>query len=259
MQVKDILIYLERLFPLNLASEFDQGKLGMQIGSLDAKVEKVIVALDASEKVIDEAIELNANLIIAHHPFLFNPLLSIDYQNPIGRKLVKVIKNKINIICMHTNIDVSLDGMNDYLASLLGLENISITTPSLDNTSFIRIGTIKKQSLKDLASFVSKVFNEEHLRVVGNLDKMITSVGIVGGSGGTMINEAKRAGCDCFITGEIKHNHALEAIEMDMTLIEIGHHIESLFMMNLVNDLKQAFAFIEVEPTKTNVNPFQTL
>lgn len=256
MKVKDVLHFLETKFPLVLASDFDQGKLGLQIGNLETKVERIIVALDVTEMVIDEAINEKAELIISHHPFLFNPVLSINYQEPLGRKLLKVIKNNLNIICMHTNIDVSNNGMNDYLAALLKLNDVNITTSTIDKTSFLRTGTINKKILREYAYEVSKVFGEDRIRVVGNLDKTIHKVGIVGGSGSSLMKEAKNAGCDCFITGEIKHNHALEALEMDLALIEISHNIENLFMKKLVNDLKITFPNLIFMATKTQTNPF---
>ena len=129
MKVKEIVDFLLDKYPLELASSFDYGKVGLQFGSMSKDVKKVMICLDGTTDVIDEAIINNVDLLICHHPFLFNPILNLDYNSPLGKKMLKVFKSELNIFAMHTNFDTALNGMNDHLASILGLENVYSSKP----------------------------------------------------------------------------------------------------------------------------------
>ena len=124
MKVKEIVDFLLEKYPLELASSFDHGKVGLQFGSMSKEVKKVMICLDGTTDVIDEAINNNVDLLICHHPFLFSPILNLDYNSPLGRKMLKVFKSELNIFAMHTNFDTALNGMNDHLAEILELENV---------------------------------------------------------------------------------------------------------------------------------------
>ena len=121
IKIKDVYNYLTTLYPLENASTFDQGKVGLQFGSMEDEVKKVIICLDTTNDVIDEAIKNGANLIISHHPFMFSPLLNLNYESNFGKKLLKIFNNRINMMAFHTNFDVAIDGMNDALANILNL------------------------------------------------------------------------------------------------------------------------------------------
>ena len=141
-KVRQIVDFLLRKYPLDLASSFDVGKVGLQFGSLSKKVKKVMIALDGTSAVVDEAIENNVDLLITHHPFLFSPILNLDYNSPLGKKMLKVFKHELNLFSMHTNFDCALDGMNDLLATILGFDNVYSVPEVPTADSFMRIGTI---------------------------------------------------------------------------------------------------------------------
>lgn len=259
MKVKEIVDYLLNKYPLELASSFDIGKVGLQFGSMSKEVKKVMICLDGTSEVINEAIENNVDLLICHHPFLFSPILNLDYNSPLGKKMVKVFKSELNIFAMHTNFDSALNGMNDYLASLLGLENVYSIPEIPTNESFMRIGEIEKCSLVEFAYFVKETFNEECVRVVGDLDKNVKKVAIIGGSGASFVVAAKKLGCDCIVTGEVKQNNAIDALEYNMGIIEVSHSVESFFKEYIKNMLEDEFKDVEFILSKKDVNPFKCL
>lgn len=256
MKVKELLDYLLDLYPLDLSMPFDQGKLGLQIGSINNPISKVILTLDVTESVIEEAIGKGANVIISHHPFIFEPLLQINYDSSLGQKIKKLLTHNLNVINLHTNLDVASDGMNDFLAKRLGLTEIE-PLEIKSSHQVLRAGLVEPQTLALFVQRVQKAFNEEVVRYVGNPSQIISKVGIVGGSGGTEINEAIFLGCHCFITGEIKHHSALMAQEKQIALIEVSHSVEALYLSYLKEKLNQAFPGLSVHITETPANPFR--
>lgn len=256
--VKDICAYLLEKYPLDLCSSFDNGKTGLQFGNKNAEIKNVLITLDATNKVIDEAISNKCDMIIAHHPFMFNPLLNLDYNSPMGQKLLKVMNNHLNIFAMHTNYDCAINGMNDHLANLIGLENIHPIT-DISSESLMRIGDVKEMNLKDFALIVKDALGEEAVRVVGDFNKKIKKAAIIGGSGGLYVLDAKRAGCDVIITGEIKQNNAIDALENGIAIIEVSHGVEANFKRFLKEELEQQFKDVNFILAASDINPFKVL
>lgn len=128
MKCKEIMDIMEKLAPRELAESWDN--VGLQIGDMEDGIKKILVTLDVTEEVVDEAIEKDIDMIISHHPFIFKPINNIIVGDPKGRIIKKLIKNDINLYVSHTNIDIAENGLNDMLAKKLNLENISILSPS---------------------------------------------------------------------------------------------------------------------------------
>lgn len=256
VKVNEIVNYLKEKYPLEFASSFDQGKVGLQFGSMNAEVKKVMIALDGTSNVVKEAINEDVQLLITHHPFMFSPMLSLNYDSPNGQKMINVFKNKLNIFAMHTNYDVAFGGMNDLLAEKLKLKNISglSDVPSSDN--FIRYGEIETKTLEEFANEVKNIFNLGMVRVVGKLDKKISKVGIAGGSGTSELFKAIHLGCDAFVTGEIKQNHAIDAMENGISLIEVPHFVESVFKEAIKDELQEQFKEVEFVLSLQDKDPF---
>ena len=131
----------------------------MQFGSNNKEIKKVISALDGTSDVVNQAISNNCDLLITHHPFMFAPLLSLNYDSVFGQKLIKVLSNKLNVFSMHTNFDVGNNGMNDILANKLELTDIHYIKDELDSSCLMRIGNINEMKLSDLADKVIDKFN----------------------------------------------------------------------------------------------------
>lgn len=250
---------LNNLYPQSLASSFDLGKIGLQFGSENKDVKRILIALDATHTVIDEAINKKCDLIITHHPTLFYPITSINYDSNLGEKIVKIIKNNINIYSMHTNFDVSNNGMNEILATKLGLVDIHAQTDEITSDCFVRIGEVETTNLSSYCKQLSKKLPNFSIKYVGSSDKKISKVAIVGGAGTSEISVAMRLGCDCLITGEVKHHQALEAVETNFAIIEIDHYIESLFKEPLLETLKASLPKIEILISVEETNPFNII
>ena len=246
MKQIEITKFLNSLYPEELASSFDIGKISLQFGSNNKEIKKVIIALDGTSDVVNQAIDNGCDLLITHHPFMFSPLLSLNYDSVLGQKMIKVLSNKLNIFSMHTNFDVGNNGMNDILANLLGLTNIHYIKDELDSSCLMRIGDINEMKLSELADIVFEKFNLSGLKIIGNKDKKIKTVGIVGGSGSSEFNNALRYKCDCFITGEIHHHIGLEALEQGICMIEVNHAVEALFKETLKKILNEKFPELEI-------------
>ena len=236
MKIKNITSFLDNLYPSSLASDFDQNKIGLVIGDDALEVKNILLSLDLTLEVVKEAISKNANLIICHHPFIFEPIAKILFNSKEGKILNLMFQEKISLYVMHTNLDVGENGVNDTLASLLKLTKI---TGVVAKDSFLRCGTTDI-TLQGLTNLVKNKFDLIMVRVVGPLDRLITRVGIVGGSGGQseIIDEAITKGCDCLITGEIKLHIAQYAVDNDLCLIEVNHGVEKFVFNNLKEILK---------------------
>lgn len=254
---KRISKYLNELYPNDLASSFDNGKVGLQLGSETKEIKRILIALDATNNVIEEAISKKCDLLVVHHPFIFNPILSIDYDSIVGKKIVKVLSNNLNVYSMHTNFDVAIGGMNDILANKIGLRNIhgQDAVPSKDN--LLRMGDIEPISLDKFTYKVCGLLNEEGAKYVGKPDKIISKVAIVGGAGSSEILNSRLLGCDCLITGEIHHHQALDVLENDFSVIEVSHFVEANFKQTVSRVLSNQFPDVEVLISEVEVNPFK--
>lgn len=257
MKLTEIIKILQDKYSPELASSFDFGKIGLQFGTANAEIKKILIALDGTSDVVDEAIESNADLLLTHHPFMFNPMLSLNYDSPFGVKILKVFKNKLNIYSMHTNFDTASAGMNDMLANKLGLSNIRAQKEEIDGSCFIRIGNINPMDLDEYVQVVLEKLDEPGARVVGSPSKKIKTVGIVGGAGASELKLAKNLGCDCMITGEIKHNNAIDAVENNFAIIEVSHSIEALFKEYVKAELENILDGVEIITSKVEKDPFR--
>ena len=237
MNVRKILSYLEKKFPYDLAADFDNNKIGLTIGDYDQEVSAVLFALDLTLEVIGEAINKACNLIVCHHPFTFAPMTKVLLNDEKGSLIYKMIKNDISLIAMHTNMDLGEDGVADTLCNMLTLSESNYGVNN--KNEYARFGNIEPIKLIDLCNKVKVLFNIDGVKVVGDLNKIITKVGVLGGSGGhesDIINAVKN-GCDCYITGEIKHHIALMAKYYGLTLIEVNHGVEKFVFDKLSYEL----------------------
>lgn len=231
--VNEILQEINLLAPFNIAMGFDN--CGLLVGSKDKKIVNCIIALDITNEVIDYAKKNNAGLIITHHPIIFNPLKSIKDDSLV----FKLIKNDISVISAHTNLDIATGGVNDALASLLNLENISI----IENTDEMgRIGSLNKpMSAMKLAKKIKTTLNAKGVTVTCK-NKEIKKVALLGGAGGDYFKSALLSGADVFITGETKHNILIDSINLNVPIITAGHYYtEAPVLYSLKDKLKDSF------------------
>lgn len=206
MKVLDILEFLEKLAPLELAEPWDN--CGLLIGDMSNVVTKTLVALDVTEAVVCEAINIGANLIISHHPVIFRAMKNITTQ----KNIILAIKNDISIISMHTNLDKTF--INDILAEKLDLRDIK-------SLEIGKIGTLKApMNINDFISYVKEKLNIDSVSFAKATD-MAYKIAVLGGSGGSFLGKTQDA--DTFITGDISHHTFLDAVDMGKNIIDAGH------------------------------------
>ena len=262
MKIKEVINYLEKRFPKDLAMDFDLPRIGLEIGSSEIEVNKILLTLDLTSEVLDEAIEVGANLIISHHPFIFDPLYRIEFDSDKGMILREMFNHNISLYAMHTNLDTGIGGVNDTLASLLGLKNVKIINQEVSKGNLLRYGEVEPQTVLEFAKHVKKVFNLSGVRVCGNQQKLIKTVGVIGGSGAhpSEINDAINLDLDVYVTGEVHLNNAIDAYNNDLTIIEVNHGVEKFVMFPLKEDLEKDLKLQnKVFVTKVNTDPLISL
>lgn len=247
--VKDVFDCLNALAPVELKMDFDN--VGILVGERSHKVEKCLIALDITDEVIAEAVRMGADLIVSHHPLIFTPLKSVLSDDLVGRKLIKIIKNDISAICMHTNLDIAEGGVNDALMKALGgsvtgfLEE-SGTDAEGNKVGCGRIGTLPVET--DFSDFLIRCKNALHSNGLRYHDagKAVHKLAVMGGSGGSCVALAKELGCDTYVTSDIKYNSFLDAKELGINLIDADHFCtENVVVPVLYEKLSAAFPDIQ--------------
>ena len=242
--VADILHFIESIAPPYMAEEWDN--VGLLCGRKDKEVRRILVALDPFRTVIDEAIALEADLIVTHHPLIFrSPLMAVNEDSETGRCVLTLIEHGIAAINAHTNLDLAPGGVNDVLARTLGLRNIGIIDP-IENYGLLRRGEVTEQSLE---SFLANVRSALHCRGLRYVDggRPVRVVAVGGGSCADGMHDALAAGCDTFVTSDIKYNQFRTAYELGLNLIDAGHfHTENPVMPVVAERLRAAFPGVEV-------------
>ena len=241
--VADILNFMETLAPRSLKMDWDN--VGLLCGSRNTPVTKVLVALDPFEHVCREAADWGAQLIITHHPLIFRPLPSITDDTSIGRGITTLIRNGISAINAHTNLDCAEGGVNDVLAATLGLANVA-TVPG-DAHSLLRMGEVTEQPVDDFLASVKEKLHCDGLRYVDS-GKPVRKVAVGGGSCADGMLDALDAGCDTFVTSDVKYNQFWDAKDLGLNLIDAGHfHTENPVMAVVAKKIAEAFPEIEVK------------
>lgn len=367
---KTVINLIEGIAPAQLAEPWDN--VGLQVGDIDREVHKVMICLEVTDDVIDEAIEKKADMIITHHPLIFKAIKSICVSDPIGKLLHKLIRHDIILYCAHTNLDAAVGGTNDVLAQALNLEEVTFLKKTyqevfyklvvfvpethievvrasiceaggghigdyshctyqtmgtgtfmalegsnpfigkeneLEKVSEYRLETIiSERNLKmaiqkmkeahpyeevaydlfalnnDIASFgmgrlgtlkenmkLSLLCDElkltlglDHIRVAGDVNRWIQKVALCTGSGAEFIYDAYKAGCDCFITGDVKYHDAQYAVQLGIAVIDAGHFETEDFACKAIaytlqQMSKQLNYHLDIVPSTTYINPFNIL
>lgn len=246
--VSDILQYLETLAPRYMKMDWDNG--GLLCGSRATPVTKILVALDPFEGVCREAADWGAELIVTHHPLIFRPVPNVTDETSIGRGIMTLCRHGISAINAHTNLDCAPEGVNFRLAELLGLSDIEVVNPTGTDEQgnpwgLLRSGNVEEQSLEMFLSTVKEQLRCEGLRYVGG-GKPVRKVAVGGGSCGSELMDAVKAGCDTFVTADIKYNGFFDAKALGINLIDAGHFQTENPVVPLLAE-KIALAFPEIQ------------
>ena len=256
-KVQDILNFVETLAPRNMKMDWDN--VGLLCGSRSTQVTKILVALDPFEHVCREAADLGAQLIITHHPLIFQAMKAITDETSIGRGILELCRHGISAINAHTNLDCAPGGVNDTLAKALGLKNIAVVNPSGvdaegNEWGLLRCGEIAPCALPDFLSQVKTALGCQGLRYVDG-GKAVRKVAVGGGSCAGGMLEALDAGCDTFVTADIKYNQFWDAQDLGLNLIDAGHfQTENPVVAVLAEKIAAAFPEVEVKISKTHAD-----
>lgn len=252
--VSEIYTYIDSFAPFSAQEKWDNS--GLLTGSMNKKVSKVLVTLDITNEVADEAAEIGAELIIAHHPVIFKPLYSLSENEPS----CKLLKSGISAICVHTPYDVAEGGMSDILMNLVGFEKsegiLEITGQRNKSYGFGTIGVASQEYQAD--ELAKKLKNILGCTVVRYTDggKPIKKAAFCTGSGGNLIEAALNQGADAYITSEVKHDQWLLAKQRGISVFDCGHfHTENIGMIRLCKMLAADFSNIEFVMSEVNKDP----
>ena len=253
MRCDKLIEKLEQLAPPGCACDWDN--VGLLAGRSDKEVEKVYIALDATDKVVEAAVCWGANLLITHHPLIFKPLSKINDKDFISRRILKLIRNDISYYAMHTNFDAAPGCMADTAAAKLGLSNLEVmekegviqreTEGKSEECAYGigKTGYLKEEmTIREIAALVKERFCLPFVTIYGEnaTDAAVRFVGISPGSGGSLMKQALNTGVKVFITGDIGHHNGIDAAANHMAVIDAGHYgLEYLFLDFIEEYLKK--------------------
>jgi dinuclear metal center YbgI/SA1388 family protein len=243
----------EEHFPLDLAYDWDN--VGLQVGTLNKQITSILISLDLTKEVMEEALNLGCNLIVLHHPVIFSPVKKILTDGYLGSLIATAIKNDITLYVAHTNFDISKMGMNQNLANLLGLTNQKVLEYTTEELGLGKIGEIEEVSLDAFISHVKNVFALDSIKLIGPNKKTVKTVAISGGSGSSLLRNRILKDVDVFITGDISYHYALDALNAGLTVLDVGHNIEKLGLITLqefLNEQLEATVYL----SSIDTNPY---
>lgn len=258
-KVKNIIKEMNIIAPPYLKEDFDN--VGLMVGDKEQEVKKVLLALDCTKEVIEEAKEVSAELIITHHPLIFRKPSRIVRDDLQGYKIIELIKNDISLFSSHTNLDSTIGGINEKIVELLELPKGKVIEPSkckgYEEAGLGRLITLEEEiSLDSLLEKVKEKLQIKNLRVVIG-ERKINKIAIINGSGQDFFNKAIAMGADCIITGDTTYHFASDYKEMGITIIDAGHFsTEWLVFLEVMKKLENKFQDVEFITSKKVKDPY---
>lgn len=252
MRCSEIIEKLEELSPVSYAEAWDN--VGLLAGRRDKDVQRVMISLDATSDVVEQAVLAKTDLLLTHHPLLFAPQKRICQDDFIGKRLIRLIQSDINYYAMHTNFDVM--GMADAAADELALKNREVLEVTCeDEISREGIGRYGRlphiMSLKECAQYVKQVFHLQQVAVYGDVTQNVEYMAVLPGSGKDEISCALKASADVYLTGDITHHAGIDAMEQGLCVIDAGHFgLEQIFMPYMRDFFQREFPSLEVRIAK---------
>lgn len=248
MECKKVIEILEKQSPKSYACDWDN--VGLLVGREDKEIQKIYIALDATDEAIEEAIANGADMLLTHHPMIFKGMKRVTQEDFIGRRIIRLIQNDMVDYAMHTNFDVM--GMADLAADYLGISDtrvLEITSVSETGEEGIgRYGSLKKEmTVRECCEEVKQAFSLENVKVFGDLERKVKTAAISPGSGRSVISNALQAGVDVLITGDIDHHEGIDAVAQKLTVIDAGHYgVEHIFIPYMEQYLKREAKELEI-------------
>lgn len=258
MTVSEICNILNDIAPIDTCLDFDN--VGLLVGDYDKDIKKMLISLDLTYEVLDEAINQNVDFILTHHPLIFSPLKKVTSDTIVGGLVLKLIKNDINYYASHTNLDKSMLGTNMLLANKLSLYN----TKFIEDNSLICVIGDTNISLSDIILKIKKELNIDFIRLIGdNKEELILNkIAISTGSGDSthLFNSCKENGVELLITGDLKYHTMQYAKDIGLLVIDASHfYTENIISRYLKEILEKKLDNVEIIISKNHKNIFKTL
>ena len=251
MKCSEIISILEEQSPEKFACDWDN--VGLLVGDFEQEVQKIYIALDATEETIAEAVKEKADLLLTHHPMIFRGLKKVNSHDFTGKRVIKLIENHISCYAMHTNFDVK--GMAELAAqkmSLIDCQVLDITDLGEQGPEGIgRVGDLPEEiSLETCVRQVKEAFTVDMVKVFGDLSQKVKRAAICPGSGKSVISCALNAKAQVLITGDIDHHEGIDAASQGLAIIDAGHYgIEKLFILQYLEKYTEGIE-IQGQPVK---------
>lgn len=222
VKLSELLSFFETVAPPALAEDYDN--VGLLIEGATDEIHTVLLALDADERVAEQAKACHAELVLSHHPLLFRPLKQLTEADGTQRTARRLIQNGIGLYAMHTNFDSAKDGLCDLFIQAFGeAESVSAFSGEADGLGRIA-RLLEPSTLAELLRRAKQAFGLSKVQYVGDLNTPIRTIAVCNGGGGDLVYDAYALGADVYISGDFKHHHARFAFENHLPLIQIDHY-----------------------------------
>ena len=259
--VRDIFTQMDQWAPFETQMDFDNA--GFLVGRGEREVRKILVSLDITEPVADEAADWGADLIVAHHPVIFHPVKRLTDETPTGRTLLALAERGIAAICAHTNLDAAQGGVNVCLAQALELTDLEqLHQDGVDRSGqpygIGRVGSTTGTPMyaPAFAAFVKEALGANGVRYV-DARRPVRRVAVGGGACADLLRDALALGCDTFVTADVKYNGFLDAKALGVNLIDAGHYpTEQVVCPVLAKWLAAGFPQVEILSTSRHKEAF---
>lgn len=233
--VNDIIKVMDGIAPPNLAEPWDN--VGLLVGRSSNTVKKLMVALDVSPEVVEQAVEHKVQMLVTHHPVIFDPIKKMTDRSWQHKLLLDCAENKIAVYSAHTSLDSVLGGVNDVLAEKIGLLHTEVLVPAAGGEAGLgRVGCLHEpMTLQEFSEKIKTVLKLDNI-IAGDAGRRVSKVAVCGGAGAEFIDEALAAGADTFVTGDVKYHTAKNAVYSGLNIIDATHQGTELPMINTLAD-----------------------
>ena len=260
----DLLTAMDAMWPVSGADDWDAP--GLVTGNHSARISRVLLTVDVTDEIVEEALAGGFDLIVAHHPLLLRGVKTVAEATSKGSVLAKAIRGNVAIYAAHTNADIVPRGVSEALASAFGLENVRPLLETGANVGHGRIGTLpQSQTLGQLAKSIARTLpsTASGIRVAGDFEATIRSVALSGGAGDSFIDAAYQAGADVYVTSDLRHHPVQEVLERaraekrQFSLIDVSHWAaEWMWLEWAARDIQGRFASIQVVVSEIRTDPW---
>lgn len=253
---KDVFEFINERYPLSLQEKWDNS--GWLVRSMNSGCRKILLALDITNDIVCEARRKGTDMIISHHPVIFEPLRSIRTDNPVYH----LIRNDISALCIHTNLDIAEGGTNSVIARKIaekvGISGNPQALEELGNGSSLGciIELSEKITKEKFTEILKEIFGCQYIRINSKGKKCLSKIAVCSGSGGSLAEISMAKGCDALVTGDVKHDVWITANNTFFTIFDCGHfHTENLVLEELRYVLEKKFPQLDVEISENSTDP----